>query len=47
MQQIGGIMASIDHVTAVQKYVELIKSTEDMSAVIIEGAAGWEKTTAV
>ena len=37
----------IDHVSAIQKYISVINHADDMHALIIEGSAGWGKTTAV
>lgn len=37
----------LNHVVAIQKYIEVISCAEDMHALIVEGAPGWGKTTAV
>ena len=37
----------LDHVSAIRKYIEAIIDAEDMHSLIIEGPAGWGKTTAV
>ena len=37
----------IDHVSAIQKYIGVISRANDMHALVIEGQAGWGKTTAV
>jgi len=37
----------VKHITAIKKYMEVIINAQDMHAVIVEGAPGWGKTTAV
>jgi hypothetical protein len=37
----------LDHVVAIQKYIEAITHAEDMHSLIIEGPPGWGKTTSV
>lgn len=37
----------MNHVSAIKKYIEAIIDADDMHALIIEGDAGWGKTTAV
>jgi hypothetical protein len=38
---------TIDHVGAIQKYIEAISHADDMHVLIVEGPPGWGKTTAV
>lgn len=37
----------LDHIVAIQKYIEVIFNADDMHALIVEGPPGWGKTTAV
>lgn len=37
----------MNHVSAIKKYIEAIIDADDMHALIIEGDAGWGKTTSV
>ncbi len=37
----------MNHASAIKKYIEAIIDADDMHALIIEGDAGWGKTTAV
>jgi hypothetical protein len=37
----------MDHVAAIQKYIETMTHAEDLHILIIEGPPGWGKTTAV
>ena len=38
---------SLDHVTSIRKYVEAIFTAKDLHVLVVEGVAGWGKTTAV
>jgi DNA polymerase III delta prime subunit len=37
----------MDHVSAIKKYIEVVRSSQDMHFVLIEGPPGWGKTTAI
>ena len=39
--------SKLDHVVAIQKYIQTIYRASDMHALIVEGPPGWGKTTAV
>lgn len=38
---------NLNHIIAIQKYIEVIVQADDMHALIVEGPPGWGKTTAV
>jgi broad-specificity NMP kinase len=37
----------MDHVSAIQKYIEVVRGSRELHVLIIEGPAGWGKTTTV
>lgn len=44
---LAGNKSQTDHVAAIRKYIEAILAAIDMHVLIVEGLAGWGKTTAV
>lgn len=47
MRKTSRSTTGLDHVAAIQKYIQAICGASDMHALIVEGPAGWGKTTAV